>query len=173
MTGGGPGIMEAANRGAKESGGLSVGSNIVLPKEEKPNAWLDRWVEFEYFFVRKLMLVKYSYGFIVMPGGFGTLDEIFETLTLVQTGKIGGFPIVALGREYWEPIDRYMREVMVPAGTISPADPDLLALLDSPAEATDYIVGHAVERFGLEWRLRPRPHRWLRESAAFFGRARS
>src|SRR5213083_1970801 len=100
MTGGGPGIMEAANRGAKEVGGYSVGCNIVLPQEQKPNAFLDRWMTFRHFFVRKLMLVKYSYAFIAMPGGFGTLDEIFESATLIQTHKIENFPLVLMGKEY-------------------------------------------------------------------------
>ena len=158
MTGGGPGVMEAANRGAREAGGRSVGSNIVLPREEEPNPYLDLWVDFEYFFVRKVMLVKYSYGFVVLPGGFGTMDEIFETLTLVQTGKIEGFPIVVMGSEYWQPILDYMREVMVPTGTISPLDPDRLMLTDSPQEAAEYIASHAT-KFGLEWK----PSRVLRE----------
>ncbi|MCB0215001.1 MAG: TIGR00730 family Rossman fold protein [Chloroflexi bacterium] len=163
MTGGGPGIMEAANRGAKEAGGTSVGANIMLPHEQSPNAWLDHWVDFEYFFVRKVMLVKYSYGFVVMPGGFGTMDEVFETLTLVQTGKIAGFPIVAMGRDYWEPAIDYMRRVMVPAGTIAPGDPDLLMLTDSVDEATRYIMRGAIERFNLKWEPVVRPRRWLRE----------
>ena len=164
MTGGGPGIMEAANRGAMEAGGISVGANIVLPHEQSPNRWLDHWVDFEYFFVRKVMLVKYSYGFVVMPGGFGTMDEVFETLTLVQTGKIAGFPIVALGRDYWEPVVDYMRRVMVPAGTIAPKDPDLLMLTDSVDEAARYIMRRAVERFNLKWEPMVRPRRWLRET---------
>ena len=104
MTGGGPGIMEAANRGAKEAGGYSVGCNIELPQEQKPNPYLDRWVTFRHFFVRKLMLVKYSYAFIAMPGGFGTLDEIFETATLIQTHKIKDFPLILVGKEYWQPL---------------------------------------------------------------------
>ena len=100
MTGGGPGIMEAANRGAKDVGGRSVGCNIELPVEQKPNAYLDRWVTFRHFFVRKMMLVKYSYAFVVMPGGFGTLDELFEAATLIQTGKIKSFPVILMGVEY-------------------------------------------------------------------------
>src|ERR1700687_2991816 len=104
MTGGGPGIMEAANRGAKDVGGFSVGCNIELPQEQKPNPYLDKWVTFRHFYVRKLMLVKYSYAFIVMPGGFGTLDEIFETATLIQTRKIEDFPLVLMGKNYWQPL---------------------------------------------------------------------
>ncbi len=122
MTGGGPGIMEAANRGAKEAGGRSVGCNIELPQEQKPNAYLDRWVTFRHFFVRKLMLVKYSYAFIALPGGFGTLDEIFETATLIQTGKIQDFPLVLMGREYWQPLIDFFRDRLVAEGTIAHED---------------------------------------------------
>ncbi|MFN6195909.1 MAG: TIGR00730 family Rossman fold protein, partial [Planctomycetota bacterium] len=104
MTGGGPGIMEAANRGAREAGGLSVGCNITLPHEQKHNPYLDRFVEFRYFFVRKVMLVKYSYAFVVLPGGFGTMDELFEAATLIQTRKIEDFPLVLMGTEYWRPL---------------------------------------------------------------------
>ena len=122
MTGGGPGIMEAANRGAKEAGGYSVGCNIELPQEQKPNPYLDRWVTFRHFFVRKLMLVKYSYAFIAMPGGFGTLDEIFETATLIQTHKIKDFPLVLVGKEYWRPLLDFLRGRLVEAKTIDPID---------------------------------------------------
>ncbi len=108
MTGGGPGLMEAANRGAKDAEGVSIGCNITLPKDQKPNHFLDKWVEFRYFFVRKLMLAKYSYGFIAMPGGFGTLDEFFEIATLVQTGKIKNFPVILMGAEYWTPLLRFL-----------------------------------------------------------------
>src|SRR5581483_9542147 len=104
MTGGGPGIMEAANRGAKDAGGMSVGCNIELPEEQRPNPYLDRWIAFRHFFVRKLMLVKYSYAFIALPGGFGTLDEIFEVATLVQTRKVKEFPLVLMGVDYWQPL---------------------------------------------------------------------
>src|SRR5207344_1854445 len=102
-------IMEAANRGARDVGGLSVGCNIVLPHEQVPNAFLDRFVEFRYFFVRKVMLVKYSYAFVILPGGFGTMDEVFETATLVQTGKINEFPVVLVGRDFWEPLIEFLR----------------------------------------------------------------
>jgi len=148
MTGGGPGIMEAANRGAKEAGGVSVGCNIVLPMEQKLNAYLDRKLTFNYFFVRKVMLVKYSYAFVVMPGGVGTMDELFEAVTLIQTKKIESFPVVLMGKEYWAPLVALMRE-MVEVGTISRTDLDLLLLTDSVDEAMAHIEKHAVEHFGL------------------------
>lgn len=135
MTGGGPGIMEAANRGAREAGGRSIGCNIVLPMEQKPNPYLDKFVEFKYFFVRKVMLVKYSHAFVVMPGGFGTLDELFEALTLVQTKKIRSFPIVLMGTAFWNPMLDFIRQTLLRAGTISPADIDLLTVTDDPAVA--------------------------------------
>lgn len=138
VTGGGPGIMEAANRGAREGGGMSVGCNIILPREQEPNAYLDRCVEFDYFFVRKVMLLKYSCGFIFMPGGFGTLDEIFETATLTQTGKMRRFPMVAMGTEYWQPLLDFARESMLREGTIDEDEIDLL-LTNSPEEAVSYI----------------------------------
>jgi uncharacterized protein (TIGR00730 family) len=148
MTGGGPGIMEAANRGAREAKGPgkggSVGCNIVLPHEQKHNPYLDKFVEFRYFFIRKVMLVKYSYAFVVMPGGYGTLDELFEAATLVQTGKITYFPIVLMGKEFWEPMYGFLRDRMERLGTISRGDIDLLTLTDSPEEVTD-IVARAKE----------------------------
>ncbi|MFO1011793.1 MAG: TIGR00730 family Rossman fold protein [Planctomycetota bacterium] len=159
MTGGGPGIMEAANRGAKDVGGRSVGVNIVLPKEQLPNPYLDRWVTFEHFFVRKVMLVKYSYAFVVLPGGFGTMDEIFETITLIQTGKIQDFPVVLMGVEYWACL-RELFEKMVEEGTIDPADARRLVFTDSPAEARRVIHEHATRKFGLR-PTKPRPRRWL------------
>lgn len=131
MTGGGPGIMEAANRGAKEGGGLSVGCNIELPHEQSCNAYLDRWVDFRYFFVRKVMLVKYSYAFVLMPGGFGTMDELFETATLIQTGKIERFPLVLMGSDYWGDLIDFMKERMVAGGTISASDVDRFLITDS------------------------------------------
>ncbi len=140
MTGGGPGIMEAANRGARDGGGRSVGCNIQLPMEQEPNPYLDKFVEFHYFFVRKVMLVKYSVGFVVLPGGFGTLDEIFETATLVQTGKIQRFPIVVMGREYWEPVVDFVRGRMVGEGTISETDLSIFTITDSPEEAVETIA---------------------------------
>jgi len=131
MTGGGPGIMEAANRGAKEAGGLSLGCNIQLPMEQKPNPYLDRFVEFEHFFVRKVMLVKYSCAFVVMPGGFGTLDEMFETLTLIQCHKIDQFPMVAMGTAFWGAIREFVSKSLVAENTISPKDLDLIRVTDS------------------------------------------
>jgi len=135
MTGGGPGIMEAANRGAQERGGRSIGCNIKLPMEQAPNAYLDKFIEFNYFFVRKVMLVKYSIGFVVLPGGFGTLDEIFETATLIQTGKIESFPIILMGTDYWAPMMRFIRDRMTAAGTIGAIDPEIITFTDSPDEA--------------------------------------
>ena len=149
MTGGGPGIMEAANRGAKEAGGTSVGCNITLPHEQQANPYLDEVLTFNYFFVRKVMLVKYSYAFVVMPGGVGTMDELFEAVTLIQTKKILSFPVVLMGKEYWEPLVKFM-ERMVDAGTISSEDLGLLLLTDSIDEAISHIQKYAVEQFGLK-----------------------
>lgn len=139
LTGGGPGIMEAANRGAREAGGLSIGCNIHLPYEQKPNPYLDRFVEFEYFFVRKVMLVKYSQGFITLPGGFGTMDELFETATLVQTGKIQQFPIIAMGSEFWLNMVA-MRDAAIAEGTISASDRSLYARTDDVEEALSILA---------------------------------
>lgn len=139
MTGGGPGIMEAANRGAKEGGGLSLGCNIRLPREQGPNPYLDRFVEFDHFFVRKVMLVKYSCAFVVMPGGYGTLDEAFETLTLIQNEKIERFPIVAMGRQFWSNIQEFVAKSLVAQKTIDPEDLDLLESTDSVDEAISII----------------------------------
>jgi hypothetical protein len=158
LTGGGPGIMEAANRGAWEAGGRSIGSNIELPKEQKPNPYLHRWVTFRYFFVRKMMLVKYSYAFVALPGGFGTLDEIFETATLIQTGKIQDFPLVLMGVEYWRPLLEFLRESMTTAGTVDPADVARLIVTDSPAEAIRCIREIAMRRFALTYGPRVRRH---------------
>ena len=162
MTGGGPGLMEAANRGAKEAGGRSVGCNILLPQEQQPNAYLDQVVTFRYFFVRKVMLVKYSYAFIVMPGGFGTLDELFEALTLIQTRKIVEFPVILMGQAYWTPIIDLLTR-MVQQATISASDLDLFFLSDSVDEAARHIQTHAIDRFGLLKRRMPRRSRFLWE----------
>ena len=122
MTGGGPGLMEAANRGASEAGGLSLGCNIRLPREQKPNTYLDKFIEFEHFFVRKVMMVKYSSAFVVLPGGFGTLDEAFEVATLIQTGKLERFPIVGMGGDFWTQLRKFARETMLEQGVISEED---------------------------------------------------
>ncbi|MDY7092456.1 MAG: TIGR00730 family Rossman fold protein [Acidobacteriota bacterium] len=167
MTGGGPGVMEAANRGAKEADGRSIGCNIELPHEQHHNPYLDLWVDFRYFFVRKLMLVKYSYAFVVLPGGFGTMDEIFETLTLIQTGKILDFPLVIMGTEYWQSVLDFIGREMVSAGTIAPHDPERFFVTDSPEEAASFIVSQVGRRFGLELRDgppgAPRPRWYLGE----------
>jgi uncharacterized protein (TIGR00730 family) len=155
MTGGGPGIMEAANRGAWEAGGTSVGVNIDLPHEQAPNQYLHKWLEFDYFFVRKVMMVKYSYAFVVLPGGLGTMDEIFETATLIQTDKIEDFPIVVMGRDYWGPVLDFMRHRMVAAGTIDAEDVDRLWVTDKPEEAVRRIQHTVAYKFGLTWEPRP------------------
>lgn len=164
LTGGGPGVMEAANRGAHETGGLSVGCSIVLPYREEPNPFVDRLVKFRYFFVRKVMLVKYSYAFIVLPGGFGTMDELFEALTLIQTSKIQEFPVVLMGTDYWRPMLAFL-ENMIEAGTIDPSDRDLLLVTDAVDEAMAHIKVHAIERFGLYRRRVPRQSTLLGERA--------
>ena len=139
MTGGGPGIMEAANRGAKDAGGGSVGCNIELPHEQRPNPYLDRWITFRYFFVRKVMLVKYSVAFVALPGGFGTLDEIFETATLIQTGKISNFPLVLVGVDYWRPLLAFLEDTMLRAGAIERADLERIVLTDDLDEVLERI----------------------------------
>ena len=151
MTGGGPGLMEAANRGAREAGGHSVGCNIELPFEQQPNRYLDRAVTCRHFFVRKVLLFKYSYAFVALPGGLGTLDELNEALTLVQTGKIEHFPIVLIGTGYWRPF-RDMLDGMVVEGTISAADRQLMLVTDDLEEAARYITLNAIDRFGLRYR---------------------
>ena len=148
MTGGGPGVMEAANRGAKESDGLSIGCNIVLPQEQKPNPYLDQLIKFDHFFVRKVMLVKYSCAFVVLPGGFGTLDEVFETAVLMQTDKIREFPIILMGQSYWRPLLHFLRETVLAAQTIDRQDLELFHLTDDPQEAVDIVV----QRHGPETR---------------------
>jgi uncharacterized protein (TIGR00730 family) len=168
MTGGGPGIMEAANRGAREAGGRSVGSNIELAHEQKPNPYLDTWMTFRYFFVRKVMLVKYSYGFIGLPGGFGTMAEVFETATLMQTKKIQDFPLVFVGSDYWQPLMKFVKDYMVETRTIDEADFDRILLTDSPEEAVEHIRRMTVSQFGLEYITR-RPRRWW--FLAEFGRS--
>jgi uncharacterized protein (TIGR00730 family) len=163
MTGGGPGIMEAANRGAKEVGGRSVGCNIELPSEQAANAYLDRCVRMHYFFVRKALLVKYSYAFVVMPGGAGTLDELFEAVTLIQTRKIKNFPIVIMGTDYWRELIGFI-DKMAQHGMISTADLSLIYATDSVEEAIAHIRSKAIEPFGLKRVARIRKHfPWLGE----------
>src|SRR5215471_17662115 len=125
MTGGGPGVMEAANRGAKEGGGVSLGCNIILPFEQAPNPYVDKMVSFEFFFTRKVILRKYSVAYVLMPGGFGTMDEIFEVLTLIQTGKLPARPVVCMGVQYWQHLGTFLKETMLEVGTISPQDMEL------------------------------------------------
>jgi len=144
ITGGGPGIMEAANRGCREGGGLSVGCNIELPHEQGLNAYVDLGVEFRYFFARKTMFVKYADAFVIMPGGFGTLDELFESLTLIQTGKVRDFPVILVGREYWQGLVDWMRAVQLPAGAIAEGDIDLLKLTDDPDEVVSIVRAYAA-----------------------------
>jgi len=139
MTGGGPGIMEAANRGAKEGGGVSLGCNIVLPFEQKLNPYVDTKVEFEFFFTRKVILRKNSVAYVLMPGGFGTMDEIFEVLTLIQTGKLPARPVVCMGKDYWKHLGTFLRETMLKVETISPEDLELALVTDDIPEAIDYI----------------------------------
>jgi uncharacterized protein (TIGR00730 family) len=139
ITGGGPGIMEAAVRGAREDGGPTVGCNIILPHEQKPNPYLDRIANFDYFFVRKVMLVKYSLAFVLMPGGYGTLDEIFETVTLVQTGKIRHFPIVAMGTDYWKGMLDFISNTMFREGCAEEGEVGGFLVTDSAVEAADHI----------------------------------
>jgi uncharacterized protein (TIGR00730 family) len=164
MTGGGPGVMEGANRGAQEAGGCSVGCNITLSHEQFPNPYLDRYVTCHYFFVRKVLLFKYSYAFVCLPGGFGTLDELTEALTLIQTGKIRQFPVVLMGAAYWQPFTDLLKE-MVAHGTISVTDLDLFLVTDSVPDAMAHIEHHAIKRFGLRRRKLPPPKSWLGESA--------
>ena len=146
ISGGGPGIMEAANRGAKRGKGLSIGLNIQLPMEQKMNRFQDKSLHFRHFFSRKVMFVKYASGYLIMPGGFGTLDEFFESLTLLQTGKIRRFPVVMMGKKYWGGLIRWMETTMVAEGTISRSDLDYFFLTDEPREAAEHIVKFHKER---------------------------
>src|SRR5262252_918598 len=155
MTGAGPGIMEAANRGAREVGGRSVGCNIKLPFEQQPNNYLDRSVTLSYFFVRKTLLIKYSYAFVVMPGGSGTLDELFEALTLIQTAKISNFPIVIMGTDYWKELLHFI-QTMAERGMIADKDLSLIYVTDSVDKAIAHIQNKAIEPFGLKRITRPR-----------------
>jgi uncharacterized protein (TIGR00730 family) len=140
ITGGGPGIMEAANRGAREGGGRSIGCNIELPFEQHPNPYVDTLINFRYFLVRKMMFIKYSAAFLIFPGGFGTLDELFEALTLIQTGKIYQFPVILFGRHYWAGLVRWLQARALREGKIAPSDIDLLMMTDDPAQATQVVL---------------------------------
>jgi uncharacterized protein (TIGR00730 family) len=152
ITGGGPGIMEAANKGAREAGGLSIGCNIELPFEQKPNPYTDISVNFRYFFVRKTMFVKYSNGFVIFPGGFGTLDELFEALTLVQTRKINRFPIVLYDSSYWKGLLDWVKGTQLASGAISPEDLNLLVVTDSLEEICDVMVDCYNTRSWISWK---------------------
>lgn len=147
ITGGGPGIMEAANRGAYDAGALSVGLNIEIPKEQVPNKYQTKSLYFDYFFVRKVMLIKYSFAYVIFPGGFGTFDELFEALTLIQTGKSHRFPIILFGSEYWKQLIEFMRHVMVPQGTIGEEDLSLLTLVDDPEQVVDRVLSEAIQQY--------------------------
>jgi uncharacterized protein (TIGR00730 family) len=162
MTGGGPGIMEAANRGAKEVGGRSVGCNIVLPTEQEPNPYLDKWVNIRYFFVRKTLLIKYSYAFVVLPGGFGTLDEFFEALTLIQTKKIEQFPIIIFDKAFHQQLLEHI-ELMQTKGTISATDRYYSLFTDSIEEAVEHIRQHSIQKFMLQAERPKKPFGWLFE----------
>ncbi|WP_340074733.1 TIGR00730 family Rossman fold protein [Leptobacterium sp. I13] len=163
MTGGGPGIMEAANKGAYESGGHSVGCNIILPHEQDPNPYLHKWINIPYFFVRKFLLIKYSYAFVVMPGGIGTLDELFESLTLIQTKMIKHFPVVIFGKEYHKELYHHI-QIMTENESIDQEDQKLLFITDSVDEMVAHLKVHAVKKFGLV----EKPYKtrwWLGEKA--------
>ncbi len=163
MTGGGPGIMEAANRGAKDIGGRSIGCNIELPFEQKANPYLDLMIEFKHFFVRKTMLIKYSYAFIALPGGYGTMDEIFEAATLIQTGKMKHFPLVLIGKEFWDPLIDLIHQSFLNEGTISPKDLGVIRVCETPEEAVRIVHKVVLHDFGLTYGPRPKRKWYLRE----------
>ena len=150
MTGGGPGIMEAANRGAQDVGGRSVGCNIILPKEQAHNPYLDKWVTIRYFFVRKTLLIKYSYAFVVMPGGFGTLDEFFEAITLIQTKTLADFPIIIFDKTFHQHLVEHV-DLMVSKGTIAKNDLSLFLVTDSIEESVEYLKQNSIKRFDLKY----------------------
>jgi uncharacterized protein (TIGR00730 family) len=166
ITGGGPGIMEAANRGAKEAGGLSIGANIELPFEQGLNEYVDLGMEFRYFFVRKTMFVKYAEAFVIFPGGFGTLDELFEALTLIQTGKVEHFPVVLYGREYWQGLIDWIRERLLAEARISPEDLDLVVLTDDVEEACQAIVTRHRARLDKERASQGEMEKAMKEAAS-------
>jgi hypothetical protein len=159
--------MEAANRGAKDVGGYSIGCNIILPKEQAPNPYLDRMLLFRYFFVRKVMLVKYSQAFVIMPGGYGTLDEAFEAATLIQTGKILNFPLIFMGTDYWRPLFEFLRGTMLRAGTIDPLDVERILLTDSVDAVADRLGICPLRQGRSPWGVTgvetPQRWWWLRE----------
>ena len=159
ITGGGPGIMEAANRGAKDVSGKSIGCNIELPKEQQPNLYLDFNITLNHFYVRKVLLLKYSYAFAVFPGGFGTMDELFETLTLLQTNKISNFPVVIFGKDYWSKLLEQIK-VMQTIGTISEKDLELFFVTDSVAEGMEYIYTELEKIYGTPIKVRAAKTRW-------------
>ena len=162
MTGGGPGIMEAANKGAFINGGYSVGCNIILPKEQKPNPFVHKWIDIPYFFVRKFVLMKYSYGFVVMPGGIGTMDELFEALTLIQTKTIENFPIVLFGTEYHKELYEHI-QLMAENESIDPEDMKLIFMTDSVTAMEEHLSIHSIKKFGLVKRS-VKSYWWLGES---------
>ncbi len=166
ITGGGPGIMEAANRGAKEAGGLSIGCNIELPFEPGLNEYVDLGMEFRYFFVRKVMFVKYAEAFVIFPGGFGTLDELFESLTLIQTGKVEHFPVVLYGREYWQGMIDWIRSKPLYEEKVSPEDLDLVVLTDDVDEACQAIIRRHEERLEKERAAQAEHERALKQAEA-------
>jgi uncharacterized protein (TIGR00730 family) len=149
ITGGGPGMMEAANRGAREAGVPSVGCNIELPFEQGQNEFVDIGIDFRYFFVRKTMFVKYAEAFVIVPGGFGTLDELFESLTLIQTRKVRNFPVVLMGTQYWRGLMDWIRDKLAGEWKISRTDLDLIYLTDAPADAVRHVVEHRTEQAGV------------------------
>ena len=159
MTGGGPGIMEAANRGAKDVFGKSIGCNIELPKEQQPNPYVDFNITMDHFYVRKVLLLNYSYAFAVFPGGFGTMDELFETLTLLQTKKISNFPVVLFGEKYWSKLLEQTK-VMVEIGTVSKHNLDLFLVTDSVIEAMDYINSELEDKYGAPFKIKASKSRW-------------
>jgi uncharacterized protein (TIGR00730 family) len=163
MTGGGPGVMEGANRGAREAGGRSVACNIELPMEQKPNPYLDTFVELRYFFIRKVMLVKYSHAFVVLPGGFGTLDEMFECATLIQTEKVKNFPMIIMGKEYWKPLEVFVKESLLARGAIGADDLRMITFTDSCDEAEAAIREHASKDAELMRRMGPKRSKLLLE----------
>ena len=172
MTGGGPGIMEAANKGAIEAGGMSVGCNIRLPKEQAPNPYMHEWVTLDYFFVRKFLLQKYSYAFVVFPGGWGTMDELFETLTLVQTGMIHHFPVVLMGKEYYQPLMEYL-DFMLKWGTISSEDLNYVRMTDDVDEAIAHLSKYIDDFYTIKKRRgflllgeRLRRKRWSKQASS-------